>query len=62
MILATILIALYIIIGAILGVFISIDEKGLQGWDWFWIIVGWLPCLLIVIIELIVDYFRLKRK
>ena len=62
MILGIILGAIYLAVGVAFAIYIAREEKGLPGWEWFWIITCWLPGTLIAIIEIIADYFRLKKK
>lgn len=57
-------VTLYLIIGVALGLISkSIDpEDEMTAWEWFWIIVAWLPGLVCVGLEILVEYLKNRRK
>ena len=58
MILVIISIALYLFVGVMLAFYISMEEKNMDAWEWFWIIVAWLPAVVAITIEWIVELLR----
>ena len=57
-------VALYLIIGVVLGLISqTIDPEGkMTAMEWFWIIVAWLPVLICVGLEYLVEYLKNRRK
>lgn len=56
-------VALYLTIGVVLGLICqSIDpEDGMTAMEWFWIIVAWLPGLICVGLEYLVEYLKNRK-
>lgn len=55
---------LYLTIGVLLGLISQrIDpEDKMSAMEWFWIIVAWLPSLICVGLEILVEYLKNRRK
>lgn len=57
-------ITLYLTIGVLLGLIsqkIDTEDK-MTAWEWFWIVVAWLPGLICVGLEYLVEYLKNRRK
>lgn len=57
-------ITLYLTIGVLLGLIsqkIDTEDK-MTAMEWFWIIVAWLPGLVCVGLEILVEYLKNRRK
>lgn len=59
-----IILASYLTIGVVLGLICLsiVHEDKMTAWEWFWIIVAWLPGLVCVGFEILVEYLKNRRK